>query len=91
MTYEIAEVTPTKITVNLKFAQPLLVSTGEFNDQVVVKLDKDVFLTPERIAKQNLSMKPEVVPFYITTGELPQMNKSQEEAETIESISATSK
>ena len=80
MTYEIIDVMPTQIKVSLTFARPLLVSQADLLDQVIVKVNKDVFLVPERIKRQNLGKAPDETPHYILIEDLPQLQKSAEES-----------
>ena len=53
MTFEIVEVKASSITVQLTFEDSMLVSQGIDSDEVVVKLNKDLFLAPVRYASVN--------------------------------------
>ena len=46
MDFELVNVTAQEITVNLTFENPILVSQGKLPDQIIVKLNKDLFLLP---------------------------------------------
>ena len=50
MTFEIVEVKASSITVQLTFEDSMLVSQGIDSDEIVVKLNKDLFLAPVRYA-----------------------------------------
>ena len=67
MTFEILNITSTQITVNLTFESTILISQGELPDQVLVKLNKDLFLLPSRFATANTVKDPEEEPYYMLT------------------------
>ena len=48
MDYELVEMTSSYMSLQLDFEDTMLVSQGIISDQIVVKLDKEYFLVPER-------------------------------------------
>ena len=71
MTYEIVEVKANKMIVQLTFEQPILVSQGIDPDDVLVKLNKDLFLVPVRYANVNSEVDPDEDPYFILQEVLP--------------------
>ena len=73
MTYEIVSVTTTEILVQLSFDEPILISQAQIADQVVVKMNKDFFLVPKRIAGGNTVVDEDEDPYRYIDSQLPKM------------------
>ena len=75
--YQIVDVVPRYILVKLTFTQPLLVSQGKQSDQIVVKLNKDLFLIPKRFEDISTIKDPDEKPYHNLESDLPKMVASK--------------
>jgi len=68
MIFQIVNITATEILVKLTFEKPMLISQGREADQVTVKLNKDLFLVPQRFATIPTVKDEQEPPFFVLTG-----------------------
>ena len=73
MDYELVEMTSSYMSLQLDFEDSMLVSQGIISDQIVMKLDKEYFLVPERFLLRESTLAADFYPYEIIIGELPKL------------------
>ena len=73
----------------MTFEDPILVSQGVDPDEVLVKLNKDLFLVPSRYKGFNSEVDPDEDPYFILAETLPKMFGSEDELSTVEFLGST--
>ena len=84
--FQIVEISDTRILVQLSFEKPILVSQGKIQDRVTVKLNKDLFLFPSKFRGKNTIKRLDESPFTILSSRLPKMLGSETEKEVVDSV-----
>ena len=90
MQYQITSVTQTEIKVQLTFDWPDLVSQGIKQDNISVKLNKDLFLAPIEFKGVNSLKAIDEEPYFFMTAPLPKMLKSEAELQIIQYFGTSS-
>ena len=71
------ELTEAGILIKMTFGKPLYVSQGDIPDQVVIKINKDYFLSPNNGRRMLLSKETESQ--FILTENIPKLLASEQE------------